>query len=188
MLQSLVSSSSRLPLNSMHQAMSFFYYFAFGSNLLGDRIRYRQKGAEYDCNGKLDNFRLEFANYSERWQGALATIKEAEGKEVWGCVWKMPNEYSDSLDEQEFGYHRLMVPVQTPKGVITCRTYQFSDLKADPMAPSPHYKLVITEGAKENKLPADYIQKLEAIEDNGFAGAVDVDIPLLAKLNAKVDL
>lgn len=44
---------------------------------------FQQKGAEYDCNGKLDNFRLEFANYSERWQGALATIKEAEGKEVF---------------------------------------------------------------------------------------------------------
>lgn len=69
---------------------------------------FQQKGAEYECNGRLDNFRLEFANYSARWQGALATLVESPGKEVWGCVWKMPNEYSDSLDEQEKGYHRLM--------------------------------------------------------------------------------
>ncbi|CAI2343921.1 unnamed protein product [Caenorhabditis sp. 36 PRJEB53466] len=165
--------------------MSFFWYFAYGSNLLAERIRYRQKGAEYECNGKLDNFRLEFANYSRRWQGALATVIEEPGKEVWGCVWKMPMEYSDSLDEQEGGYHRLMVPIQTPQGIIQCRTYQYSDLEADPMAPSPHYKLVIVEGAKEHKLPQEYIRRLENITDNGFVGSVDVDIPLLATLNNK---
>ncbi|EGT46118.1 hypothetical protein CAEBREN_30564 [Caenorhabditis brenneri] len=188
MFQSVLSSTTHLPPTSMQQAMTFFYYFAFGSNLLGDRIRYKQKGAQYDCNGRLDNFRLEFANHSSRWQGALATVIEENGKEVWGCVWKMPNEYSDSLDEQEKGYHRLMVPVHTPHGVIICRTYQYSDLGADAELPSPHYKLVIVEGAKEHKLPEDYIRKLESIPDNGFKGSVDVDIPLLAKLNVKTEM
>ncbi|CAB3405584.1 unnamed protein product [Caenorhabditis bovis] len=163
----------------------FFYYFSFGSNLLGDRIRYMQKGAEYFCNGKLDGYRLDFVHDSQRWKGALATILQDPSQHVWGCVWRIPNEFSDSLDEQEFGYHRLTVPIQTEHGIIDCRTYQFSDLTAESKKPSPHYKLVILEGAKEHKLPEDYIQYLEKIVDNNFKGSVDVDIPILKELNQK---
>lgn len=34
-------------------------------------------------------------------------------------------------------------------------------------APTPSYKEVCIEGAKENSLPEDYITKLMEIEDNG---------------------
>ena len=27
--------------------------------------------------------------------------------QTWGCVWKVPEEYSQSLDDQEIGYNRL---------------------------------------------------------------------------------
>uniref|UniRef100_A0A8R1I643 gamma-glutamylcyclotransferase n=1 Tax=Caenorhabditis japonica TaxID=281687 RepID=A0A8R1I643_CAEJA len=80
------------------------------------------------------------------------------------------------------------VSVQTPQGNIKCRTYQYSDLGADPKPPSPHYKLVIVEGAKEHKLPAEYIEQLEKIKDNGFTGSVGVNIPLLEKLNKSPEL
>ena len=47
--------------------------------------------------------------------------------------------------------------------------------------PSAVYKRVIVQGAIENKLPADYIKKLENIEDNGYDGEVDVKLPLHLK-------
>uniref|UniRef100_A0A1I7WW83 gamma-glutamylcyclotransferase n=1 Tax=Heterorhabditis bacteriophora TaxID=37862 RepID=A0A1I7WW83_HETBA len=90
---------------------NFFYYFAYGSNLLKDRIRVQIKGAEYECNGVLNDFKLSFVHNSERWRGALATIKESGGSEmlfqVWGCVWRVPHEFALELDKQEIGYHRL---------------------------------------------------------------------------------
>ena len=47
--------------------------------------------------------------------------------------------------------------------------------------PSTVYKRVIVQGARENGLPADYIKKLESIEDNGYDGDVDVKLPLHLK-------
>ena len=49
------------------------------------------------------------------------------------------------------------------------------------LRPSGVYKRVIVEGAKENGLPAHYIKKLEDIEDNGYNGKVDVQLPLHLK-------
>ena len=44
--------------------------------------------------------------------------------------------------------------------------------------PSTVYKRVIVHGAIENGLPEQYIKKLENIEDNGYDGEVDVQLPL----------
>ena len=44
--------------------------------------------------------------------------------------------------------------------------------------PSAVYKRVIVQGAKENGLPGHYVKKLEDIEDNGYNGKVDVQLPL----------
>ncbi|KAJ8041274.1 Gamma-glutamylcyclotransferase [Holothuria leucospilota] len=48
---------------------------------------------------------------------------------------------------------------------LLCQTYQMSDYITCP--PTPSYKEVCVEGAKENSLPEDYITKLMEIEDNG---------------------
>ncbi|CAD6190198.1 unnamed protein product [Caenorhabditis auriculariae] len=161
----------------------FFYYFAYGSNLLTDRMRYRQKGAEYDRNGLLNGYELAFIDFSTRWQGALATIIDKNDGEVWGCIWRIPLEYAESLDKQETGYNRLNVTIKTSDGDVECRTYQYSDPMPVFNPPSPHYKLVIVEGAKEHELPEEYIKRLEKVPVNDYQGPVDVDIPLLETLN-----
>ncbi|PIO59191.1 hypothetical protein TELCIR_19354 [Teladorsagia circumcincta] len=66
------------------------------------------KGAEYECNGVLKNFKLNFVGSSfSRWHGGIATITEKPGVEVHGCVWRVPDEFAEELDLQESGYHRL---------------------------------------------------------------------------------
>ncbi|CAI4229681.1 unnamed protein product [Auanema sp. JU1783] len=165
--------------------MKYFYYFAYGSNLLKERIRVQNKGAEYVCNGTLNGFKLAFVHESQRWKGGLATILGDEKEQVCGCVWKVPLEYSPELDKQECGYHRLTVPVQCAESVIECRTYQFSDLDAELKKPSPHYKTVILAGAVEHGLPEPYIKKLYGIDDNGFRGVVEVDLDVIRTLNVQ---
>ncbi|CAJ0959539.1 unnamed protein product, partial [Mesorhabditis belari] len=165
---------------------NFFYYFAFGSNLLQERIRIQNKGAIFHNIGLLNGFRLTFVEYGERWRGGVASIIEAPDGHVWGCVWKVPFEFSDELDRQEAGYHRLEVAIESNGETIICRTYQYNGNHHKFHAPSPHYKMVIITGAREHELPEDYLKKLEAIPDNGFIGRVNVEVEAIKHM--QIDL
>uniref|UniRef100_A0A8C3W8B3 gamma-glutamylcyclotransferase n=1 Tax=Catagonus wagneri TaxID=51154 RepID=A0A8C3W8B3_9CETA len=79
-----------------------FLYFAYGSNLLKERIHLRNPSAEFYCVARLQDFKLDFGNsqgkISETWHGGIATIFESPGDEVWGVVWKMHKSNLSSLD------------------------------------------------------------------------------------------
>ncbi|EFO19947.1 hypothetical protein LOAG_08543 [Loa loa] len=162
-----------------------FYYFAYGSNLLDERIHLQIKCAKYVSTGLLSNYRLEFYDHGLKWMGAIASVELSKGDEVWGCVWHIPWSFSDELDMQENGYHRLDVYVKFGNSTTMCRTYQYSNPNRQRKLPSPHYKLVIVSGAIEHSLPLDYIEKLKAIEDNGYKGPVVFDLIVLKYLNSK---
>jgi hypothetical protein len=71
-------------------------------------LRIQIGSVEFVCIGRIDNYRLAFAgNTTQRWRGAAATIVTDSDANVWGCVWRIANEYSDELDRQEHSYHRL---------------------------------------------------------------------------------
>ncbi|KAI6227892.1 Gamma-glutamylcyclotransferase [Aphelenchoides besseyi] len=175
----------KMVIDNVRLLTDFFFYFAFGSNLLTERIRVQIKGAQLEECGVLKNYTLKFFDYGSRWKGAVASIEEQEDQEVHGCVWRVPNSFAAELDLQESGYHRLIVPVKlySSNETITCRTYQYSNPTRELKAPSPHYKHVIVEGAKEHELPDWYVQKLEAIEDNGYVGKVLLDLKAIEHLN-----
>jgi len=71
--------------------------------------------------------------------------------------------------------------------IVDCMAYEirpetraasFEKFEAEKMVPSRRYKNVIVQGAKEHNLPAEYVEFLEQIKDNGYDGEVDVNIPL----------
>ncbi|CAD5210494.1 unnamed protein product [Bursaphelenchus okinawaensis] len=163
----------------------FFFYFAFGSNLLQERLHVQIKGAQFVGVGYLKNYELCFFDYGTRWHGAIASIENNNASEVYGCVWKVPNSFAEELDLQESGYHRLQIPVQLVKtnDTVDCRTYQYSNPERKRQPPSPHYKKVIVEGAKEHELPKDYVNKLEDIKHNDYKGKVLLDLKALKELN-----
>uniref|UniRef100_F1SII1 Gamma-glutamylcyclotransferase n=2 Tax=Sus scrofa TaxID=9823 RepID=F1SII1_PIG len=124
-----------------------FLYFAYGSNLLMERIHLRNPSAEFYCVARLQDFKLDFGNSqgktSETWHGGIATIFESPGDEVWGVVWKMNKSNLSSLDEQEGVKSGMYVPIEVnvsaQKGKeITCRSYQMTNYESAP--PSPQYK------------------------------------------------
>ena len=106
---------------------------------------------------------------------------------MWGAIWKLAGSDAASLDEQEGvgnpagGYSRVEVFVSrasVEEGAdpqLLCRSYQ---LKRDsgPQLPSPAYKRVILSGARELRLPPDYVAKLEAVETNGYSGPIGVSL------------
>ncbi|KAK0395576.1 hypothetical protein QR680_001340 [Steinernema hermaphroditum] len=171
--------------NEMKLTEDFFHYFAFGSNLLDERIKVQIKGAEFESTGVLDGYRLEFFDEGKRWRGAVASITADPNSHVWGCVWRVPNSFAAELDKQESGYHRLNVTVKMSSSgaSVDCRTYQYSNPERQPRPPSPHYKHVIVSGAVEHDLPDNYIEMLKRIKDNGYRGPVELDLAVLKELN-----
>ena len=57
-----------------------------------------------------------------------------------------------------------------------CQTYELTQPWDDDPRPSPQYKAVIVNGAIQNKLPPEYIDKLKDISDNGYSGTLDVNL------------
>lgn len=170
-----------------------FLYFAYGSNLLTERIHLQNPSARFQCVARLPDFKLDFGNFkgktSETWHGGIATIFQSPGDEVWGVVWIINKSNLSSLDKQEGvksgTYDPIEVNVYTQEGKeVTCRSYQMKNYQSAP--PSPQYKKVICLGAKENSLPLEYQKKLNAIEPNSFRGKLSEEIEdIINKAEAK---
>ncbi|CAG5090698.1 Oidioi.mRNA.OKI2018_I69.PAR.g12690.t1.cds [Oikopleura dioica] len=169
----------------MKSASEKFLYFAFGSNLLESRVKINSPSAEFICYATLKNYELVFAGWSERWQGASATIIESQENDVIGCVYSIDKENLAELDRQEGVHQNIYEPLEISalgsdgKNYL-CRTYYKKDVaegrtKQDP--PSKAYVSVIISGAKEHKFPEPYISQLETIEHNGI-----FDIPMLKNI------
>ncbi|PNJ47020.1 gamma-glutamylcyclotransferase isoform X2 [Pongo pygmaeus] len=90
-----------------------FLYFAYGSNLLTERIHLRNPSAAFFCVARLQDFKLDFGNSqgktSQTWHGGIATIFQSPGDEVWGVVWKMNKSNLNSLDELSAWVQKKMV-------------------------------------------------------------------------------
>ncbi|KAA0190218.1 hypothetical protein HAZT_HAZT003784 [Hyalella azteca] len=98
-----------------------FLYFAFGSNLLTERIHINNPSATFVDVARLDGYKLEFNHFCKRWKGASATVNpinfdksdarnETEGlagrndsamDHVWGVLWRLNQSDMPHLDEQE---------------------------------------------------------------------------------------
>ncbi|KAK5922820.1 hypothetical protein CgunFtcFv8_020053 [Champsocephalus gunnari] len=57
-----------------------FLYFAYGSNLLKERLQLKNPSATVHGVARLKNYKLMFGNYkglaSDRWHGGVATHQE----------------------------------------------------------------------------------------------------------------
>ncbi|XP_041867507.1 gamma-glutamylcyclotransferase a [Melanotaenia boesemani] len=158
-----------------------FMYFAFGSNLLKERLQLANPSAIFFSTGRLKDYKLNFGLWEQHvesaWHGGVATIESCPGAEVWGVIWTLSNENLRSLDNQEgvsLGqYSPIEVSVETGQGTMLCRTYQMNNFHACP--PSPQYKQVVCLGAEQNGLPVEYLKNLEAIKTNNYEGPSVLD-------------
>ncbi|KAI4466847.1 hypothetical protein MML48_2g00006941 [Holotrichia oblita] len=172
-----------------------FTYFAYGSNLLAKRLRLNNPSAIRNGIGKLEDYEIDFASFSPRWRGAIATITRKKGKVIWGSIWELDDDDMKTLDEQEGVakgvYFGMDVDVITQDGNRKrCRLYKLNhkvqvvtnieDLPEE-RRPSPAYLKVILLGAKESNLPEDYVEFLRKIPHNGYTGDIGIDLDVLEK-------
>ncbi|KAK2921093.1 gamma-glutamylcyclotransferase a [Channa argus] len=158
-----------------------FLYFAFGSNLLKERLQLANPSAIFCTIGRLKDYKLNFGQWEKHgennWHGGVATVEFCPGAEVWGVIWTLSNDNITSLDKQEgvaLGiYSPLEVSVETDEGTMLCRTYQMNNFHAS--LPSPQYKQVLCLGAEQNGLPAEYLKSLKVILTNNYSGPSILD-------------
>ncbi|CAN2389713.1 gamma-glutamylcyclotransferase activity [Pristimantis euphronides] len=164
----------------LQPGLQTFYYFAYGSNLLRERILLDNPSAAFHSVAMLKDFRLAFGNHKGnqnlRWHGGVATVVESEGDKVWGVVWKMDISCLTSLDIQEGVdggiYQPIEISVQTTDGDLVCRCYKMN--KYIYGLTSPQYKQVMCMGAKQNDLPLDYQKMLGELETNNYSGPIAI--------------
>uniref|UniRef100_A0A674MGV2 Gamma-glutamylcyclotransferase b n=1 Tax=Takifugu rubripes TaxID=31033 RepID=A0A674MGV2_TAKRU len=139
-----------------------FLYFAYGSNLLKERLQLKNPSAIVHCVARLKDYKLVFGNHkglaSDRWHGGVATIEHSPGDEVWGVVWKMNISDLESLDDQENvmlgAYSPVELSVKTKGQEINCRTYIMNSCVYAP--PSPQYLQVSQHLVASFNLPLCY--------------------------------
>lgn len=156
-----------------------FLYFGYGSNLDEAGMRSHCPSARLIGIARLAGHRLAFTIESRNtWFGGVGDMQPAPGDEIWGALWLIDAEDSRALDEHMGlfrdppAYARTIVEVTTPAGdVVRCRSYAVAAPNRDEYLPSPAYRDAVVRGARSVGLPTAYIARLEAIEDNGRAGA-----------------
>ncbi|KAM9431898.1 gamma-glutamylcyclotransferase [Clarias gariepinus] len=169
-----------------------FSYFAYGSNLLKERLELRNPSATMQSVAKLQDYKLVFGNHngvvSKRWRGGVASIEPSKGDTVWGVVWRINTAHLTSLDRQEGVksgvYSPVYVEVLSQGQTLTCRSYIMSSRVEAP--PSPQYLKVIAMGAEQNDLPKSYQDQLKSIKTNNYDGPLPVmDEVYTARRNSK---
>lgn len=146
-------------------------YFAYGSNMSREELRSWCPSAEFVTIARLLDHRLDFTRHSRRRQGGVADVVPSSGHQVWGVVYDIPSHELPALDRKEGiakdAYRRLHVQVTEPSGQqVRALTYTVVH-KVPTELPSERYLDLILKGAREWKLPAEYVRRLEQIERRG---------------------
>ena len=91
-------------------------------------------------------------------------------------------------------YERFEISVETKDGSwLPCLIYRLTaqtrqagvEELGTEQKPSPFYKDVMLNGARENHLPDDYVNFIETIVDNGYTGEIDLQIENAKPTGAK---
>ena len=134
-------------------------YAAYGSNMDPARMGARCPHSPTRGTGWLAGWRLTFAGEEHGWDGALATVVEAPGKQVFVALYEITAEDERNLDEWESRvYRKLRVRVSTLEGEQLAWLYVLDAYEGG--LPSASYLGVISEAAQAAGAPDDYVHDL----------------------------
>ncbi|AJY44714.1 gamma-glutamylcyclotransferase family protein [Martelella endophytica] len=157
--------------------MKTFIYFSYGSNMLTERLEARCPSAIVIGAARLAGYGLRFTKLSDRDMSAKATIAPAVEERVFGVLYEIDLAELADLDRAEGapkgyrrveldGFERLSDRARQP-----AITYVEQPDHHDPkLRPYDWYLALVLAGARQNDLPADYIDGIAA-----QAFAVDPD-------------
>ena len=137
-------------------------YAAYGSNMDSAQMQERCPHSPSAGTGWLIGWRLTFGGEDVGWEGALATIVEDVGHEVFVHLYDVAKEDESRLDEIELAtldlYSKIRVRVQTLDGDALAWTYVLNEYEGG--LPSARYLGVLADAAESAGAPDDYVQDL----------------------------
>lgn len=136
------------------------FYFAYGSNLLTQRLVHRCDAARPLGVAQASGYRVGFAKYSHVDGSGKATILPDAGA-AWGVLYELPKTQLEVLDEIEGvgkGYDRLeALTVEGQDGACEAVSYIASEPR-EGLPPFDWYLALILAGARQHRLPEDVCQ------------------------------
>jgi len=115
-LRNLINQTEREQLRKKLDAICHYpYYFAYGSNMVSKRMCERIPEAEVVGIARLPDWKLAWDKISTDGSGKANLVKELvkeKKSEVWGVIYRCPEQKMPDLDKVEGGYQRLEVTVR----------------------------------------------------------------------------
>jgi hypothetical protein len=144
-------------------------YFAYGSDMNPRQMAERCAKPELMAIARLPDHALGFFSHTKIWDGAQATVVPAEGKDVWGIVYRLTVADMERLDFHQdaridgtgpyFNYPTEVL--NGPRKLYSVLIFK-KDILGEHLIPSRPYLERIIAGAEARGLPKDYIETLKA--------------------------
>ena len=141
-------------------------YFAYGSNMSLPRLHQRVPSARRLRQAALIGHELAFHKVGRDGSGKCDIV--ATGRDdvvVNGVLYEIDADHRGALDDAEGlgdGYEIKLVNVFS--ATISCRAFTYFATAIDPvLRPYTWYLQHVLNGARENRLPADYIARIAAV-------------------------
>jgi len=144
-------------------------YFAYGSNMLTERLRGRVPSAQPRATAPLPNHALQFHKRSRDGSGKCSFTEASDGQSVvYGVVFEVDREELSALDEAEnrgYGYERRRVSAQTEEQTVQAFAYVAQPAYVDDsLLPYDWYRYLVVAGAHQHGLPSSYRDQLTATQ------------------------
>ncbi|RQR59360.1 gamma-glutamylcyclotransferase [Burkholderia sp. Bp9125] len=145
-----------------------FLYFAYGSNMSVERLVSRTPSARVVAIGYVPGHRLVFDKFSRKdGSGKCDCERTDDGNDsVCGVLYAITETDRRALDKAEgagYGYEPRQVDVETEQGAVLALTYIATD-KRHGLNPYHWYKRHVLAGARQARLPANYIAAIEQVQ------------------------
>ena len=137
-------------------------YAAYGSNMDPAQMMERAPHSPMAGTGWLVGWRLTFGGEDLGWEGALATIVEEPGSQVFVVLYDVTPEDEARLDRWEGSelllHQKIRLRVQTLEGSVLAWLYVLDAYEGG--LPSARYLGVVSDAAESAGAPADYVSDL----------------------------
>ncbi|WP_086782977.1 gamma-glutamylcyclotransferase family protein [Crossiella equi] len=145
-------------------------YAAYGSNMDPEQMKQRAPHSPMAGTGWLVGWRMTFGGEDLGWEGALSTIVEDPGDQVFVVLYDVNSLDEDRLDRWEGAelglYKKIRLRVQTLEGSVLAWLYVLDAYEGG--LPSARYVGVVADAAEAAGAPADYVNDLRTRPCNGI--------------------
>ena len=140
--------------------------FAYGSNMPISRLRERCSSATPLGVAELTGFELRWHKRSKDGSGKCDIVSASSSEaRVFGVLYQVAVHEKRDLDRAEGlgqGYSEIDIEVLFEGERIVAKAYQATDIDRS-LKPYSWYRALVVAGAREHRLPEDYIELLEAV-------------------------